>query len=282
MLVLEKDNIKILVSINPFEIKSIKFENKEILYQQENNWKKTWPILFPICGTLKSNLKVDGKEIFLKRHGFFNEIIDWKILEHSQKGILTEFISKDKLINQFPYKFKILLDLQIINNQINFDITIENIDNKKMFFSFGHHPGFIINDNTEIIFNKKQQYCSDFKRGLIISKQSNFFEIEKLNKNDLSFKNSDSYLVRENNCDRVSIKNDFVEYELIFENYKSLILWSESNEANFLCIEPWNGLPDFEEKKSDELKDKEGILKLEVNEIKKFEYKIIFKNGEQN
>jgi len=45
-------------------------------------------------------------------------------------------------------------------------------------------------------------------------------------------------------------------------------IWSKTNEAPFICIEPWYGVADFLEHNKD-FKTKEGILKLD--EKKSFE-----------
>lgn len=57
-----------------------------------------------------------------------------------------------------------------------------------------------------------------------------------------------------------------------FEDYPFLGIWAKPN-ANFVCIEPWQGLADSENS-SQILKEKEGIVALEKNKTYNASYTI--------
>jgi hypothetical protein len=50
---LKRENIEITIDETKGEFKSIIIDNNEILYQGNEMWKKTFPILFPAVGITK-------------------------------------------------------------------------------------------------------------------------------------------------------------------------------------------------------------------------------------
>ncbi|WP_041618267.1 hypothetical protein [Spiroplasma diminutum] len=269
------ENIELKFELNPFQIYSLKINEKEVIYQKNSNWNKSWPILFPVCGNINGSLEYNGKTIGLERHGFFKDITNWKIIDQKDSEIRLEYIFEEKWYKIYPFKFRLELFLILNDKTFEFNIKVQNLQEEDMYFSLGHHPGFIFNQDSKISLNKEEYFTDDFEGGLVSSLEKNI-RIKDITFNNLDFTDSKSYM-----------KNSFTKQDIIFNNkdynfkistndFNDLIFWRESNECNFICIENWNGIPDLLNKKSNELKDKEGIITLKKNQEKNFLLEIKF------
>ena len=88
---------------------------------------------------------------------------------------------------------------------------------------------------------------------------------------------NDAIILKNQKEKKIILNEDGKEsLEFIYDDFDVLGIWKPYNEAPFLCIEPWNGIADYNEKESKELKDKEEIRKLKVGAFEKFTYKINF------
>ncbi|AUB31360.1 hypothetical protein [Spiroplasma floricola] len=269
------NSFEILYNINPFEIKSIKKSGVEILYQANGSWDKTWPILFPICGTINGILEHNGKQLGLKRHGFFNEIQNWKIIEESNKEVKIEYISNNDFYDIYPFKFSIIIEMNLKEEMFSLNIIVKNLENEKMYFSIGHHPGFIFNQNSNLKLLEEQLFTNKFKSGLVETLEKDIL-IKEINHTNIDFSNNISYMTDKFSGKDIQLNNKSIEFTLKVKNFKNLVLWKQNNESEFICVEYWNGIPDMLDKKSNEIKDKPEILSLESNESKDFLLEIHF------
>ncbi|WP_339021425.1 hypothetical protein [Spiroplasma endosymbiont of Atherix ibis] len=269
------NNLEVLFNLNPFEIKSIKNSGVEILYQANGSWNKTWPILFPNCGTINGILEHKGKEIGLKRHGFFNEINNWKIIKKSDSKVKIEYISNNNFYAIYPFKFSIIIEMILKEKIFSLNIIVKNLENEKMYFSIGHHPGFIFNQNSNLKLLQEQLFTNKFKSGLVENLEKDIL-IREINNENIDFSNNISYLTDKFSGKDIYLNNGNLEFTLKVNNFKNLVLWKQNNESEFICVEYWNGIPDMVDKKSNEIKDKPEIISLESNESKEFLLEIHF------
>ncbi|ALD66155.1 aldose epimerase family protein [Spiroplasma cantharicola] len=267
--------IEVIFEVNPFEIKSIKKSNIEIIYQQSSNWQKNWPILFPICGNLNGNLEHNGKLLKLERHGFFKEIKSWKIIEHSQSKITLEYISKEDFYEIYPFKFKMTIELYLDKNNFFLNIIIKNLESEEMFFSIGHHPGFKFLNRSNLQIEKPILFSDKFENGLILNLEKDI-KIKEFTNQSLDFSDSKSYITDDYNNQDININSGEIKFKIKTNDFKDLVLWRENNSCDFICVEHWNGLPDRVKRISNELKDKPEILTLKTDEQKEFLLNIEF------
>ncbi len=269
------DEIEVIFEINPFEIKSVKKSNVEIIYQKSSEWKKNWPILFPICGNLNGNLEHNGKPLKLERHGFFRDIRNWTVTEDSKSRVVIEYISNNDFYHIYPFKFKIIIELYLIDNNLFLNIIVKNLEDETMFFSLGHHPGFKFFNEGNLKFDKPVLFSDKFENGLIVNLNKDI-EIKEFTHKSLDFNNSKSYITDNYYHEDIVLNNGEIEFKIKTKDFKDLVLWRENNDCDFICIEHWNGLPDMKNKISRELKDKPGVLNLEPNQERNFLLQIEF------
>ncbi|ASP28589.1 aldose 1-epimerase [Spiroplasma corruscae] len=258
--------------INPFEIQSIKYKNNEVLYQKDGDWKKTWPIMFPVCGNLKSKLTYEGKELDIIRHGFFNDIKNWKIIQKKESSCLLESVF-DKPNKLFPFKYKITIKIRLTKKKVYLDINIKNIDLKKMYYSFGHHPAFIFDKGDTITLNKEEEFIYEFSDGLMFE-ESDTKKIKSFSYGELDFSNSKPYLAF-SKSNSVSIRRSNISYKIHYPKYPIFLFWSINENAKYVCVEPWFGMPDYANQNHSEISEKKQVIILEPgkNKIHKFSIK---------
>lgn len=269
-------NVTLSVNRLGAEIKSIIVDEVEYMWNKNEIWAKTSPILFPFIGILKDNKYIyDNKEYKIQKHGFAREMY-FELIEKSDKKLIYLLKYQDETIKIYPFKFEFIIEYEILNNcELSMKFIVRNIDNKTMYFNVGAHPAFYIEDmeNSFIQINEKKDIYSIKLDGIfvtddkiLIEKNSNKFYIkdELFEKNDtLIIPNIKESILKSKNK-KVTVKSD----EFLYTAY-----WKPKN-ASFICIEPWQGLPSLHNANYN-LEEKKGIEKLAVGEI--FTKCIVFK-----
>ena len=146
MSIIEIKNDKLTVGIDTFgsELKYVKgLGGTDFLWTGDKAvWSGIAPILFPICGGLKEDKYIyDGKEYILEKHGFGrrceykgNRISDTK----------AEFIleSSEETLKNYPFEFRLKIIFELDGNKLKATNIVENMSEKKMYFSIGAHEGY--------------------------------------------------------------------------------------------------------------------------------------------
>lgn len=278
MYTLKKGNIIIEICENPLEIRSLKFKGKELCYQQDGAWGKNWPFLFPIVGLLKENkYTYENKEYEMKRHGFFRDITDFAVEDESEGLVTFSAKSNGKFQAIYPFEFEIKNQIEIINDEVVVSYEVTNLDTKQMIFTMGHHPAFLSKKDGVLTFDKTERFTKDVNnQGLVAEKPDYKFEIQETKIADLSFANSAFYFTQDLKSSWVRYEDSEIGYEISLDDYNTFLLWSASDEENFICIEPWLGIPDPAERENNDLHAKPRMLNIKPEESFTCELKIKF------
>lgn len=272
--------------------------------KDEKYWNRQAPVLFPIVGKLKEfSYNFLDNEYQMSQHGFARDM-RFEMIDQQQDYITFCLKSNAATRKIYPFDFELLITYLLVGKRLITKYKIRNLSNyENMYFSIGAHPAF----NWPIGDFKQEDFLIDFntaskslkslrlKNGLItndeIDVSLNNGEL-KLNTN--LFKND--ALIFENLKNReIAFKSvdESIYLKIGFDDFDYLGIWSKNLESNFLCIEPWCGIADYEEHNKDFI-SKKGILKLEPNddcektffiEIGKNEIqedKLKYENHEQN
>lgn len=279
--ILENSNLKITTRSYGGEITAIESKTDGTQYLWDGNpeyWKYHAPILFPIVGKVNnSKYRVEGKVYELPQHGLARTS-EFNMIDKKDNEVTFELKSSEETLKVYPYKFSLKSNYSLENNTVKVTYTVENIDDKTIYFSIGSHPAFMcpidnndkLNDcyiefenqeNSKRAALNEQGYlthikeeCLENTNSLGLSKE--LFKDDALIFNDLK---SNSMAIKSKNNNK-SLKVDFSEFPWMG-------IWSPKDGAPFVCIEPWYGHADYEDFDG-EFKEKEGIISLE--EGKKF------------
>lgn len=254
-------------------------------------WKFRAPILFPVVGRLKDGYYFwQGKEYPLPNHGFVRDL-EHTLVESSSTRVLWSLKETAATLNLFPWPFVFETEYRLDGSTLVFCTTVTNSGRGELAFSLGSHTGlvypwiscsktdsfkndFIIQFEKDEIPDFVQSSESGFplgrwkplgegKRAFVpqtipyphikdgkIILQDGFFASGHILAN---FTSRWVALVDSSTGEGIKVNT---------AGYPYLVLWqSPSSQYPFVCIEPWYGLPDFEDT-NHQWEEKPGLVRL--------------------
>ncbi|APY12646.1 aldose epimerase [Seonamhaeicola sp. S2-3] len=276
---IENNKLKVAIKKTGAELCKITSVKNNTEFMWDGNpdiWNGTAPNLFPIIGALKENSYTYENKIYtLPKHGFVRHSEDIELFEETKNSLTFKLSYNDDLLKIYPFKFEFYITFKLTNNTLEVLHTVKNIDNKALYFSIGGHPAFkcpvfeneIYEDYTlefEHIENSNT-HLINMQNGLISCKTKPVFN----NTSSLPLKhslfNEDALVFKDLKSRKVTLKSDLNGDILTvsYPNFNYLGIWAKPN-GDYVCIEPWLGIADYENTNQN-IKTKDGIIKLEAN-----------------
>lgn len=271
--------ITAVISTKGAELKSVVKDGAEILWEGNPDvWAGQAPLLFPICGGLKDDKYIfEGKEYTLQKHGYVRTS-EFDVESSGDTAATFIIRSNENTKEQFPFDYELRVTYTLIDNKICVGYSVKNVGIGDMYFSIGSHEGYACTGGIEeysLIFDKNENFVCNVLNGNLLEYNTysvgegrelplkyDFFAIDALT--FLNLKSRGVNLVH-----RPSGRSLRVE----FDGFDYLFVWTKPN-ANYICIEPWCGIPDFVDSNFD-ITQKRGIVKLEANAEKVLTHRII-------
>lgn len=270
MAVIEIKNDKLSVGINTLgsELMYINgADGTEFLWNGDKDvWTYRAPVLFPICGGLKDDkYTFEGKEYILKKHGFARKSeFKARLLCDTKAEFILE--SSEETLKMFPFLFRFTIIFELNGNKLKVSNIVENLSNSEMYFSVGAHEGYVCPEGIEeyeLHFDEKQTLDSFVLNGNLLENNSvriiedsnilplkyEYFAVDALVFKNIKFKGV-----------TLAHKNSNKKVRVTFDNANYFLLWTKPG-ANYICLEPWNGVQDIVGSSYDITK-KEGIIRL--------------------
>lgn len=255
---IENDYLKVGVKDFGAELTSVKSKKSsfEFLWQGDPNvWGGQSPILFPIVGRLiDDKYTLNGTEYEMPKHGFARKM-KWFFESATDNSITFKLSETADTLKIYPYQFDFFTEFSIDANQLAVKHRIINKADENMYFSLGAHPAFNCEIGDKLRFSENETL------------DAIKIDLEK------SLRLTETYPVLKNEKEIIITKDIFAEDALIFKGVKSkhitllsdnhhrmikfnlgnapyLGIWAKPG-APYVCIEPWYGVNDSHEKKSD-------------------------------
>ena len=249
------------------EIKSLKKNGFEYMWCGDPQvWGNTAPVLFPILCILKDGkYNLNGKTYEMTKHGLVRGK-EFAVEKATDTSVTMLYTSNEKTLQMYPYAFEFRVVITLVESSVKVEYRVSNLSDQEMYFSTGSHEAYATPEGVEdydVHFPCKEDLQSYLLSGGLLQKQTvtiakdtaylpiyeKFFALDTL-----IFKHLKSKEVTLRN--RKTGRTIRVE----FPQCPYLGIWHKPG-APFLCIEPWNGLPDNEDTDQDFTK-KEGICTL--------------------
>ena len=268
MLEIYNNTIKAIINPIGAELEALYINNINILWERnEQIWNSQSPILFPIVGGLRDNYYIYNEcKYNLPCHGFIRNM-DFEVEFKKQNKVVLSHTYNNNTLACYPFKYKLLVSYEIINNELNVNISVINLDEKDIYFSVGFHPGFSYKGLKVIFGNDLFLNINPNKTQEILFSPTYYVGKEEKVFNEASFNEITKELITKRtlcyqNIDKVEIIGD--KKISFITNMDYVAFWQKSPEdsPSFLCVEGWNGLPDSKDT-NHKIEDKIGIIKLE-------------------
>lgn len=267
------EKLKVTVNSEGAELTSIIYSNHEYLWNADPKyWRRHAPILFPIVGKLKDGkTKIHDEEYQMSQHGFARDMTFYLSFQSENKVIYLLKSTKETL-KKYPYKFELYVSYEVLNNKIIVDYKVKNMNNGDMLFSIGGHPAFCCPmeegtcfDDYYIEFEEKEtaKFIDPGTDGIVFTEKTGLDNEKIIKLNKEIFAKTDTLMYENLKSESVSLKSDKTEKEVIlhFEGFPYLGIWTRSDDAPFICLEPWFGIAD-EKNTTGIFEEKRGIQRL--------------------
>lgn len=251
------DYVTVVVSDHGAELQSIQNNvRQEYLWQgNPEAWGRRAPILFPYVGKLKNDtLRINQRSNDgFSQHGFARDS-NFEVLETDQESISMRLTSK-MIDHQFPYEFILKVTYTLVENTIQINYEVENIGLNVMYFSLGSHPAFKCPFHNTLGF---EDYVLKFDQrenlstirlvdGLRANREPFLQGRDSINLSREVF-SKDALIFDEIQSGSITLETRSGEQVIRVKNLSAwpfLGIWSKTDSiAEFVCIEPWQGIAD--------------------------------------
>lgn len=263
------------------ELEQLCIHDINILWQKSDLWKRQSPILFPIIGQVKDGYYIyENTTFFIPSHGFIkDEIFDVVQLDSDIIKLKAKY--NENTLKMYPFKFEFSISYKLINNKMKIILEIKNVDTKPMYFSCGLHPGFsyegldqLFQEKYHIGFSQEKVKSVEFTPCLVASIKEK--EIKKeMELADISLELAKYKTLCYQGLSSIELRSKTKILKIRNEMPYTAFWQANSSAPQFICIEPWYGLPDDADT-NHQLINKRGILQLEKDKTFITEIEISF------
>lgn len=249
------------------ELKSLVCDETEYIWDGKAEvWAGSCPILFPICGGLKDNKYVlNGKEYIMPKHGYIRTKT-FEVESKTDDSVVFVHKADDETKESFPFNYELRVIYSLNKKSLKINYLVKNLSNNTMYFSIGSHEGYYTPEGIEdydVIFPQNESLNAYVLYGNLLSNQQipiikdqnylplydKYFTVDALVFKDLKSRSATLRNRKTGKAIRVDFPDD-----------KYFLLWNKPN-APYICLEPWNGIPDIVGSSYD-ITEKEGIVSL--------------------
>lgn len=264
------------------ELKSVKnSDGVEFMWEANPDiWSGCAPVLFPICGGLVDDEYIwQDKAYKLGKHGFARKS-EFVVETHTENSITFLLCSNDETLEVYPFDFELRINFITDANKLNVTYNVKNLTDGKMYFSIGAHEAYAVPEGIEgydIIFNESETLDAMALNGnLLTQKKTRIITDSKILSLKHDYFKDDALVFEKFNSQYCTLahRNGTRKIKVEFEDFNHLLLWHKPM-SKYMCIEPWNGLQDFEGSNKDII-NKKGIMELEKGKEYCVNHKITF------
>jgi galactose mutarotase-like enzyme len=254
-----------------------------------SEWGKHAPVLFPAIGRSNDDKYVlDGKTYEMPQHGFVSDQ-DFTVSYHAENVLVLELTANDETKKMYPFDFKLTITFTLLSTGLSLSFAVENNSDKAMPYSLGSHPAFNVPING---IAKFENYRVEFT-GL-----EDPLKVYEIVKTPHPYRTGKEELLSSSKSDKLTLNYDVFKpglriisnpgiksvklyspltshaIEMDISQFKNVCLWTKEDEdCAFLCMEPFNGLPDVLGEPVDWMK-KEGNIILPAHATKVSQYEM--------
>lgn len=281
------DQLAVVVARHGAELQSLRWrppgpggegagEGQELLWQAGPEWRRRAPVLFPVVGrVVDDEVVVDGRRHPMGQHGIARDL-EFEVLEATPARAVLRRQDDEGTRRQWPFPFSLVVTYEVTGASLRVRWAVSTTGERPMPFSLGWHPAFrwplvdgAAKDEHRVVFDEEETAPVRRVRSTLLTPEPEpspvvdrvlplaeglFAEdavvLERLASRSLRYSAPGTPVVR-----------------LDVEGFPSLGVWSKPSGADFVCLEPWAGLPSPEGWQG-EVADKPHSLSVAPGEVR--------------
>ncbi len=266
LITLENTNFTTEISTKGAELQSLirKYDGKDIIWRGDKSvWGNHAPILFPfVARCFGDYFIIDGKKCeYTRNHGFARDL-EWKCTSLNGDSATFELTQSEDTLYRFPYSFCLKTEYKLTEKGIDWKITLKNADDKPFKFGLGTHAAFSMNgrkaEDFVVEFEKKEPLtavCCTPDCYLVTNKDKNAILTKSYGEKEpgiipvtgTGFGNGHLFTNITSNWVGLRNRVDGSIIKIQTKGFPYCMIWQNTKgDPQFVCIEPWHGLPDAE------------------------------------
>jgi len=235
-------------------------------------WSRHAPVLFPIVGKLPQDTYLyQGQEYKLPQHGFARDR-EFVLAHQTDTELTFELRADEESRKVYPFDFVLRITYQLRNLAltVRWDVLNPAAD-QELLFSIGAHPAFrcpLLPDETfeDYLFRFDQPVTFErylLQNGLLSGETAPVLHQQAELPLTYDLFADDALVLKHFDFNQLSLRSRRSDraVRVQFDGFPYLGLWTKGPGAEFVCIEPWQGIAGSVGAPV-ELADKEGILTL--------------------
>ena len=278
---IQNDKISVTVDTLGAELVSVKKDKKERLWQNPTGeWSGHAPILFPVCG--HCGIIHEGVEYPIKAHGFSkkqNFVLTGQVCDE----LVFSLTSNEETKRVYPFDFLLEVRYQISGETLSIHYDVKNLSKEKpLYFACGSHEAYALDsdvDGYEIRFEKEENFLHFMHdNDGYLTGETKPFGMGNVLPLPIDFlQNGATLIFKDVNSRKVTLceKGGKPLSDITFDGFGNLLLW-RAGAGKFICIEPWTNLPDYANVPDKEFSQKDGVMQVEANGMKRMTRTIAF------
>lgn len=259
----------------------------EYLWQGDAKyWGGQAPVLFPVVGALRDGkTEIEGSVYEMKRHGFARGM-EFSIVEQQEDKVVFSLRANEESRKMYPFDFELRLEYRVEGGKLYNKYVVVNHDQRVMPFVVGGHPAFhcpVSSDEKfeDYVVEFEQNEIADcpsvnMKTGLIdFGKRTRVLENERTISLHHELFYQDALVFDALNSRKVSLYNPRTGkgVAMEFPGFDYLGVWSASNDAPFVALEPWTGCATCEDE-DNVMEHKRNMTMLQPGETFSVEFSV--------
>lgn len=255
------------------QLRSLQLDGTEYLWGAGDPWNWSAPVLFPLISGLPGDeLQHNGQRYAIPSHGFARRT-QWAVTGPAR----FELAATDATRAQYPFEFRLEVEFSV-TDRLTVTHTVHNDGDEPLPYLLGGHPAFVwplpgATGDHEVTWQQggetMRQAVGGLRPGRIPSPaidgrlvlQKHYFAEDALLFDDLSPK---AVTYTAPGAARLTMS---------YDDFAVLGIWSKSQGADFVCLEPWTGYP-APQGFDDDITNLPGIELLRVGESRTVGYSI--------
>ncbi|MBO0357603.1 aldose 1-epimerase family protein [Hymenobacter sp. BT186] len=273
---LENDQCRATINAHGAELSSFirkDLDNLEYIWEADPAvWGRHAPVLFPIVGRLPNDTYTyQGQQYRLTQHGFARDQ-EFALVRQTPAELVLELRANEATRALFPFEFSLLISYRLAGPMLTIGWEVMNVGTGELLFGIGAHPAFRCPlqagetfEDYDFVFDHPVTFERYLLEGGLLNGQT---ESVLTDKTTLPLRyelfEQDALVLKHFDFTHVTLRSrrSGRGVRVRFDGFPYLGLWTKGPSAQFVCIEPWQGIASSVGD-SGELTDKEGILSLQ-------------------